>query len=86
VESEDKQRELRLFMDQLLDQIKKAKHLGEKIDWIPAYADKFIEVLGQVEAKKQAGAIGRSEGRTKDMMKFCSIISDKLHETNKKDR
>lgn len=82
MENSQKQKSMSNFMIELVGHITKAKNSDQKIDWLSAYAEKFIEVWGEREASELCRAISRDAHG--DQMKFCQLVSGKLHDMNKK--
>ena len=72
--NDDKKKALKDIMNAIVDKLKKDK----TFNWMPVYADGFIEIWGEKEALRQCREISRSEGATPKMSRFCHIVTNKI--------
>jgi len=75
----EKQKELGAFMRDLIVDIKyRKKKKLDQIDWLSAYAHKFIEVMGRGEARDVMQKIQGGESKTEHEMQFLALVSKEL--------
>ena len=71
----EKQREVGAFVRDMIDEIKeRRRQKQEPIEWVSAYAHKYLEVMGRDEARKVCEKLQYESGKTDTEIHFVSSV------------
>ena len=90
MENDEKRAALTAIMNEIVDRLRKDRGF----DWMPIYAQHFVDIWGKNEASRQCRAImneranvANGDGgfdsvhisQSPNTLKFCQLVSDKIH-------